>query len=43
MLVIQNGRRVAYGTIDELKWTIAQGHGDVSLEEAFLRITAAAS
>ncbi len=43
VLVIQNGRRVAYGTIDELKWKIAQGHGDVSLEEAFLRITAAAS
>lgn len=43
VLVIQKGRRIAYGTIDELKWKIAQGHGDVSLEEAFLRITAAAS
>ena len=41
VLVIQRGRRVAYGTIDELKWQIAQGRGDVSLEEAFLRITAA--
>jgi ABC-2 type transport system ATP-binding protein len=43
VLVIQRGRRVAYGTIDELKWQIAQGRGDVSLEEAFLRITAAGS
>jgi len=41
VLVIQRGRRVAYGTIEELKWQIAQGRGDVSLEEAFLRITAA--
>ena len=41
VFVIQRGRRVAYGTIDELKWQIAQGRGDVSLEEAFLRITAA--
>ena len=39
VLVIQRGRRVAYGTIEELKWQIAQGRGDVSLEEAFLRIT----
>ena len=38
--VIQNGRRIAYGTIDELKWQIAQGRGDVSLEDAFLQITA---
>ena len=30
---------LAYGTIDDLKWNIAQGRGDVSLEEAFLRIT----
>jgi ABC-2 type transport system ATP-binding protein len=37
--IIQNGKRLAYGTIDELKWQIAQGRGDVSLEEAFLRIT----
>jgi ABC-2 type transport system ATP-binding protein len=37
--IIQNGTRVAYGTIDDLKWKIAQGRGDVSLEEAFLRIT----
>jgi ABC-2 type transport system ATP-binding protein len=43
VLVIQRGKRVAYGTIDELKWQIAQGRGDVSLEEAFLRITAAGS
>ena len=39
VLVIQRGRRVAYGTIEELKWQIAQGRGDVSFEEAFLRIT----
>jgi ABC-2 type transport system ATP-binding protein len=43
VLVIQRGKRIAYGTIDELKWQIAQGRGDVSLEEAFLRITAAGS
>ena len=39
VLVIQNGTSIAYGTIDDLKWQIAQGRGDVSLEEAFLRIT----
>lgn len=39
--IIQNGARVAYGTIESLKWQIAQGRGDVSLEEAFLRITEA--
>ena len=43
VLVIQRGKRIAYGTIDELKWQIAQGRTDVSLEEAFLRITAAGS
>jgi ABC-2 type transport system ATP-binding protein len=37
--IIQNGARVAYGTIDDLKWQIAQGRGSVSLEDAFLRIT----
>jgi ABC-2 type transport system ATP-binding protein len=37
--VIQRGHRVAYGTVDDLKWQIAQGRGNVSLEEAFLRIT----
>jgi ABC-2 type transport system ATP-binding protein len=37
--VIQNGKRIAYGTVDELKWQIAQGRSDVSLEDAFLRIT----
>jgi ABC-2 type transport system ATP-binding protein len=37
--IIQNGTRVAYGKIDDLKWQMAQGKGDVSLEEAFLRIT----
>jgi ABC-2 type transport system ATP-binding protein len=41
--IIQNGARVAYGTIDDLKWKIAQGRGDVSLEEAFLKITSEAS
>jgi len=39
VLVIQNGSSIAYGTIDDLKWQIAQGRGDVTLEEAFLRIT----
>jgi ABC-2 type transport system ATP-binding protein len=37
--IIQNGTRVAYGKIEDLKWQMAQGKGDVSLEEAFLRIT----
>lgn len=37
--IIQSGVRVAYGTIDDLKWQIAQGKGSVSLEEAFLKIT----
>jgi len=37
--IIQHGTRLAYGTIDDLKWKIAHGRGDVSLEEAFLRIT----
>lgn len=40
VLVIQRGKRVAWGTIDELKWQIAQGRGGVSLEDAFLQITA---
>ncbi|HEX9163057.1 MAG TPA: ABC transporter ATP-binding protein [Thermoanaerobaculia bacterium] len=43
VLVIQNGRAAAYGTIDDLKWRIAQGRGEVSLEEAFLQITATES
>jgi ABC-2 type transport system ATP-binding protein len=37
--VIQNGVRIAYGRIEDLKWQIAQGRGDMSLEEAFLKIT----
>jgi len=37
--IIQHGTRLAYGTIDDLKWKIAHGRGDLSLEEAFLRIT----
>jgi len=39
LLVIQNGTAVAYGPIEDLKWRVAQGRGDVSLEEAFLKIT----
>lgn len=39
LAVIQKGERIAYGPIDELKRQIAQGRGDVSLEEAFLAIT----
>jgi ABC-2 type transport system ATP-binding protein len=38
--VIQNGTRIAYDTIDNLKWKITSGRNDLSLEEAFLRITA---
>ena len=36
--IIQDGKRVAYGKIEDVKWKIARG-GDVTLEEAFLRIT----
>jgi ABC-2 type transport system ATP-binding protein len=36
--IIQRGARVAYGTIEDLKWQMAQGRS-VSLEEAFLKIT----
>lgn len=39
VLVLQNGRRTAYGSVDDLKWKIAHGRGDVSLEDAFLQIT----
>lgn len=38
--IIQKGTRLAYGTVDDLKWQIAQGRGDVSLEDAFLSMTA---
>ena len=37
--IIQNGTRVAWGTVQDLKWQIAQGRGSMSLEEAFLKIT----
>jgi ABC-2 type transport system ATP-binding protein len=37
--VIQHGVRIAYDTIDNLKFEIAKGRNDLSLEEAFLRIT----
>jgi ABC-2 type transport system ATP-binding protein len=38
--VIRNGTRIAYDTIDNLKFELAKGRRDLSLEEAFLRITA---
>ncbi|HKO58190.1 MAG TPA: ABC transporter ATP-binding protein, partial [Thermoanaerobaculia bacterium] len=38
--IIRSGTRIAYGTIEDLKWQITQGRGDMSLEEAFLKITA---
>jgi ABC-2 type transport system ATP-binding protein len=38
--VIRNGTLAFHGRIDELKWQISKGPGDLSLEEAFLRITA---
>jgi ABC-2 type transport system ATP-binding protein len=38
--VIRNGERIAYDTIDNLKFALAKGRSDLSLEEAFLRITA---
>ena len=37
--VIQHGTRIAYDTIDNLKWKITSGRNDLSLEEAFLKIT----
>ena len=37
--VIQNGSLAFHGKIDQLKWQISKGPGDLSLEEAFLRIT----
>jgi ABC-2 type transport system ATP-binding protein len=37
--VIQHGNRIAYDTIDNLKFKIAKGRNDLTLEEAFLRIT----
>jgi ABC-2 type transport system ATP-binding protein len=39
VVIIQNGSRVAYGRIEDLKWQIAEGRGGLSLEEAFLKIT----
>jgi ABC-2 type transport system ATP-binding protein len=39
VLIIQRGARVAFGTVEDLKFQIAQGKGNMSLEEAFLRIT----
>jgi ABC-2 type transport system ATP-binding protein len=39
LLIIQRGTRVAFGTIDDLKFQIAEGKANMSLEEAFLRIT----
>jgi ABC-2 type transport system ATP-binding protein len=39
VVVIEKGIRLAFETIENLKWKIAQGRGDVSLEEAFLSIT----
>ena len=38
VLIIHHGRSAAYGTIEDLKWQ-AQGRGEVSLEDAFLKIT----
>jgi ABC-2 type transport system ATP-binding protein len=38
--IIRGGSLIAHGKIDALKWQIAHGQGDLSLEEAFLRITA---
>jgi ABC-2 type transport system ATP-binding protein len=38
--VIQHGTRIACDTIENLKFALAKGRSDVSLEEAFLRITA---
>jgi ABC-2 type transport system ATP-binding protein len=36
VLIINNGKRAAYGTIEDLKWQIGR---NASLEDAFLKIT----
>jgi len=38
--IIRAGALIAHEKIDDLKWKIAQGKSELSLEEAFLRITA---
>jgi ABC-2 type transport system ATP-binding protein len=38
--IIRGGTLIAHEKIETLKWKIAHGQGDLSLEEAFLRITA---
>jgi ABC-2 type transport system ATP-binding protein len=43
VLIIHHGKLAAYGTIDELKWQIAHGSSEVSLEDAFLKITESAA
>ena len=40
ILVIRQGEKVAFGTIEALKFQIARGSTEVTLEDAFLRITA---
>lgn len=39
VLIIQRGVRIAFGTIADLKFQIAHGKDNMSLEDAFLRIT----
>src|SRR5947208_2343351 len=38
--VIPHGTRITYDTVDTLKWKITSGRNDLSLEDAFLKITA---
>jgi ABC-2 type transport system ATP-binding protein len=38
--IIRGGALIAHEKIEDLKWKIAQGKSELSLEEAFLRITA---
>lgn len=39
ILIIRRGVSVAFGTIEHIKWQIAAGQSNLSLEEAFLKIT----
>jgi len=39
ILIIRKGTLVAFGTLESIKWQIAAGQSELSLEEAFLKIT----
>ena len=39
LLILKRGRRVAYGSLDEVTASFAQGESDLGLEEVFIRAT----